>query len=108
MIYAYVNSKKVVKDKKSVLNDENGKKIEDPAEIVKILNNQFKSVFEVDNGERPEFSRLKRAYDWGNLTDVTEGSIMEKIMNLNEFKAFGGDKVCNLILRKSANAFVRP
>ena len=108
MIYAYVNSKKVVKDKKRALNDENGKKIEDPAEIVKILNNQFKSVFEVDNGERPEFSRLKRAYDWGNLTDVTEGSIMEKIMNLNEFKAFGGDKVCNLILRKSASAFVRP
>jgi len=33
---------------------------------------------------------------------------MEKIMNLNEFKAFGGDKVCNLILRKSASAFVRP
>ena len=57
MIYAYVNSKKVVKDKKRVLNDENGEKIEDPAEIVKILNNQFKSVFEVDNGERPEFSR---------------------------------------------------
>ena len=41
----------------------------------------------MDNGERPEFSREKRAYDWGNLTDVTEGSIMEKIMNLNEFKA---------------------
>ena len=36
---------------------ENGKKIEDPAEIVMILNNQFKSVFVVDNGERPEFSR---------------------------------------------------
>ena len=50
MIYAYVNSKKVVKDKKRVLNDENGKKIEDPAEIVKILNNQFKSVFEVGKG----------------------------------------------------------
>ena len=78
MIYAYVNSKKAVKDNIRALNDENGKKIEDPAEIVKILNNQFKSVFEVDNGERPEFSREKRAYDWGNLTDVTEETIMEK------------------------------
>ena len=29
---------------------------------------------------------------------------MEKIMNLNEFKL----SVCNLILRKSASAFVRP
>ena len=29
-------------------------------------------------------------------------------MNLNEFKAFGGDKVCNLILKKSASAFAKP
>ena len=106
MLYAYVNSKKVVKENIRALNDENGKKVEDPAEIVRILNHQFKSVFEVDNGEKPEFSREKRA--WGNLADVSEGVIIEKIMNLNEFKAFGGDKVCNLILKKSASAFVKP
>ena len=51
---------------------------------------QFKSVFEVDDGEKPQFSREKRAYEWGNLADVSEGVIIEKIMNLNEFKAFGG------------------
>ena len=61
-----------------------------------------------DNGEKPEFSREKRAYEWGNLADVSEGVIIEKIMNLNEFKAFGGDKVCNLILKKSASAFAKP
>lgn len=60
MLYAYVNSKKVIKDNIRVLNDENGIKVEDPAEIVRILNNQFKYVFEVDNGEKPEFSRVKR------------------------------------------------
>ena len=87
------------------MNDENGKKVEDPAEIVRILNHQFKSVFEVDDGEKPQSSREKRAYEWGNLADVSEGVIIEKIMNLNEFKAFGGDKVCNLILKKSASAF---
>ena len=101
MLYAYVNSKKV-KDNIRALNDERGKK------VARILNNQFKSAFEVDNGEKPEFSRKKRAYDWGNLADVTEETIMEKIMNLNEFKAFEGDKVCNLILKKSGSAFVKP
>ena len=37
MLYAYVNSKKVVKENIRALNDENGKKVEDPAEIVRIL-----------------------------------------------------------------------
>ena len=60
MLYAYVNSKKVIKDNIRALNDENGIKVEDPAEIVRILNNQFKYVFEVDDGENPEFSRVKR------------------------------------------------
>ena len=61
----------------------------------------------MDNGEKPEFSWVKRAYEWGNLADVTEETIMDKIMNLNEFKAFEGDKVCNLILKKSGSAFFK-
>ena len=93
MLYAYLNSKKIIKDNIRALNDEGGKKVEDPAEIVKILNNQFRSVFEVDNGERPVFSREKKSHEWGNLTDISEGTIMLKIKNLNEFKAFGCDRV---------------
>ena len=34
-------------------------KIGDPAKIVKILNNQFISVFEKDNGEKPKLNREK-------------------------------------------------
>ena len=89
MVYSYFNSKKVIKDSIRALSDENERKVEDPVEIVKILNDQFKSVFEVDNGEGPFFNREKRDYDWGNLTDVSEVLILEKITNLNEFKAFG-------------------
>ena len=108
MPYAYAKSKKVVKDNIRALNDENGIRVEDPAEIVRILNNQFKSVFEVDNGEKPEFSREKKAYHWENLADLSEGAILDKITNLSEFRAFGRDKVCNLILKKSASDFVKP
>ena len=45
-----MNSKKAVKDSIRALNDETGKRVEDPGEIVKIFNTQFKSVFEKDNG----------------------------------------------------------
>ena len=59
MVYSYINSKKVIKDTIRALNDENGKRVEDTGEIVKILNNQFKSVFEKDNGEIPDVSSVK-------------------------------------------------
>jgi hypothetical protein len=72
---------------------------------VKILNDQFKSVFEKDNGEIPDVSdireqvneknRVTGEYDWGDLTDVKGEIILEKIKMLNEFKAFGVDKVSN-------------
>ena len=81
-----MNSKKVIKDNIRALNDENGKRFEDPTQIVKILNDQFKSVFEIYNGENPEFIREKRVYNWGNLTDVNEEIILEKKMNSYNFR----------------------
>jgi len=45
MVYSYIDSKKTVKESIHALNDEMGNRVEDPREIVKILNNQFKSVF---------------------------------------------------------------
>ena len=59
MVYSYLNSKKAVKDSIRALNDETGMRVEDPGKIVKILNNQFKSVFEKDNGEIPDVSSIK-------------------------------------------------
>ena len=63
MVYSYVNSKKTIKYSIRALNGENGKIVEDKAEIFKIINDQFKSVFEIDNGERPFFEREKSEYD---------------------------------------------
>ena len=65
MVYSYVNSKKVVKENIRALIDENGMRTESPSEITRILNKQFDSVFEADNGERPVFERENREYDWG-------------------------------------------
>ena len=95
-----------------------GNRVEDQSEIVKILNNQFKSVFEIDNGEVPDVSSLTERvkdtnresgeYEWGDLTDINRYVILGKIQNLNEFKAFGVDKVSNAVLKNCAESFVEP
>jgi hypothetical protein len=113
-----MNTKKVVKDNIRALNDKTGKRVEDPREIVKILNNQFKSVFEKDNGEIPDVSVMRVPvnennsesveYDWGEITNVMSEEILEKMKKLNEFKAFGVDKVSNAVIKNCAEAFVKP
>jgi hypothetical protein len=118
MVYSYMNSKKAVSESIRALNDETGKRVEDPCEIVKILNDQFKSVFEKDNGEIPDVSDIRERvsednrergeYEWGDLTDVKVEVILEKIKKLNEFEAFGVDKVSNAVLKNCAEAFIKP
>jgi hypothetical protein len=118
MVYSYMNSKKSVSDNIRALNDETGKRVEDPGEIVKILNNQFKSVFEKDNGDIPDVSSIREQvneknrvcgeYEWGDLTNIKSEIILEKIKKLNEYKAFGVDKVGNAVLKNCAEAFIKP
>jgi len=118
LVYSYMNSKKAIKDTIRALNDEKGKRVEDPCEIVKILNNQFKSVFEKDNDKIPDVSSVRERvieanhksgeFDWGNVTDIDTGVIFNKLKNLNEFKAFGVDGVSNAVLKNCAESFVKP
>ena len=86
MVHSYMKSQKTVKDSIRALNDERGNRVDDPNEIVKILNNQFKSVFEVDNGEVPNINEIKESvkdkkmergeYEWGDLTDINSEVIL--------------------------------
>ena len=118
LVYSYMNSKKAIKDTIRGLNYEKGKRVEDPCEIVKILNNQFKSVFEKDNDKIPDVSSVRERvieanhksgeFDWGNVTDIDTGVIFNKLKNLNEFKAFGVDGVSNAVLKNCAESFVKP
>jgi hypothetical protein len=59
MVYSYMNSKYAVGESIRALNDETGKRVENPCEIVKNLNNQFKSVFEKENGEILDVSDIR-------------------------------------------------
>ena len=43
----------------------------------------------------------------GRYKNVSETVIREKIKNLNEFKAFGVDKVCNAVLKNSTEACLK-
>ena len=47
-------------------------------------------------------------YQWGDLTDINSEIILNKLRNLNEFKAFGVDKVSNAVLKNCAQSFVKP
>ena len=47
-------------------------------------------------------------YEWGDLTDINTEIILNKLRNLNEFKAFGVDKVSNAVLKNCAQSFVKP
>jgi hypothetical protein len=51
MVYSYLNSKKVIKDGIRAPNEGNGRRADDPKRKVEILSDQFKSVFEKDNGK---------------------------------------------------------
>ncbi len=55
-----------------------------------------------------EKNRETGDYDWGDLTDVKVEVILEKIKNLNEFKAFGVDWVSNAVPKNCAEAFIKP
>ena len=59
MVYSYINSKKAVKENISAINDEMGKRVYESGKIVKILNNLFISVFEIDNGKISDLSEVK-------------------------------------------------
>ena len=47
-------------------------------------------------------------FKWGNVTDIDAEVILNKIKNLNEFKAFGVDGVSNAVLKNCAESFAKP
>ena len=93
LVYQYVNSKKVVKNEIRALNNKDGVRVEDPAEIVNILNDQYQSVFEQDNGIRPPTDHIKSIpYVWCDNTRVSASVVAERLKKLNVHKAMGTDK----------------
>ena len=94
-MYSYVTPKRLLKKIKSVDRRESGN---NGGSITRILNKRFESVFEENNGENPFFERDKGKYELEDIQNVKECVIREKKKRLNEFKAFGVDKVCNAAL----------
>ena len=109
LVYEYFNSKKQIKSDIRALTDKLGKRREETKDIAEILNQQFKSVFEKDDGFKPLIKTQNAAYhDWNTSRDINTEIVIEKLKNLNEHKAYGVDNVCPAVLKKAAEAFSTP
>ena len=61
-MYAYINSKRNVKEAIRVLEDESGQRVVDTKDICNLLNKQFGSVFiRESDGELPQFKSMTNA-----------------------------------------------
>ena len=82
LVYSYINSKRTVRDNIRALTDKDGVTKEDGSDIVNILNDQFNSVFEKDNGRVPNFENkiLNYQSDWIIDRDVTIKTICLKLV----------------------------
>ena len=110
LVYEYFNSKKQIKSDIRALTDKLGKRREDTKDIAEILNQQFKSDFEKDDGFKPLIETQNAAYhDWNTSRDINPEMVIEKLKkNLNEHKEYNDDNVCPAILKKAAEAFSTP
>ena len=104
LVYQYVNSKKKVKNEIRALNNKDGVRTEVPVEIVNILNDQYQSVFEHDNGTCPPIDHISGIpFVWNDNTTVKASLVAEKLKKLNVHKAMGTDKVNANVLKNCPN-----
>ena len=110
LVYKYMNSKKINRGNIMAMKDEGGKIVEDKIEVVKILNNQFKSVFVRDNGVVPNLeTSVNNVNMMFNLNECVSGSsILRVLNNLSVNKSCGADGVRAVVLKNAAEGFLEP
>lgn len=110
IIFKYMNSKRTIKENITSLRDKNGYLKEDGNDIVTILGQQFKSVFEHDNGISPVIHKMniEKPFDWDISNEITIETILTRLEKLNENKACGCDQVRAIVLKRAATGFAYP
>ena len=101
-LWAYIKSKKQENCGVADLKDEN-KVIQDPKAKAELLNNQFSSVF---SNPIPRINReIGRENDYPKMNPikVTKNGVLKLLLNINEHKATGPDKIPGKILKLCAS-----
>jgi len=107
IIFAYINSKRDMKEAIRILEDESGKRVVEKKEICDVLNRQFSSVFiHEEDGNLPAFqSRTDARLNMESVAAVmTKERIAKCLAGLCPSKSMGADGVHPSVLRYCAEA----
>jgi hypothetical protein len=109
LLYSYINSKQKTKQHISSLLNQDGTTCDDGQQIVNILNNQFKSVYEIeDMNNLPSFTSILNVQRSNTKIKCDAKSVETKLSNLDETKTPGYDQVHPHVLKHCAKAFSIP
>ncbi len=97
-LYGYMKSRQRVSEKIGSLNKKDGSNTTDRAEISELLNEQFESVFTVDEGDEQEMEKRTDFRCTGEGIIIKE-DIQKRLESLNCEKAPGGDGVAQRVLK---------
>ena len=97
-IFTYINNKQQVKESIRSLNNSSGTTTTDRTEIAGILNDQFESVFSVDDGIEPVFAN-RTEFICSDESIISRSDIIFRLKKLDCNKAPGGDKITQHVLK---------
>jgi hypothetical protein len=97
--YKYVNERRIVKDSIGPLKAQDGLLKTSNADMAKLLNDYFSSVFTIEDAENiPELPEYKEE-DRLNEMRFTQEDVLGKLTNLDVYKSFGPDQVHPRVLK---------
>ena len=100
-LFNYINNKQKVKESIRSLNSSEGITTSDKSEMTEILNDQFESVFSLDDGKDPVFvARTEKVCDVIGL--IKREDIEARLNKLDCNKAPGRDKISQFVLKNCA------
>ena len=103
-LYGYMKSKQRVCERIGSLNRKDGSSTTDKVEIAELLNEQFESVFTVDEGDAQEFGK-RTEFTCNGDGIINRQDILVRLNKLNCEKAPGGDGVTQRVLMNCSEKF---